>query len=338
MKRLIALSDGTWHGPEQEEGSNIQRLADNIPDRASDGTEQVVFHGVGVGLGRGRLGYLTGGAFGTDIDEKIKALYAFLVDNYVEGDEVYMMGWSRGAYTVRSAAGMIREVGLVRLDLLNDTPKQDAIDSAYELYRKDCGHDDGPDCQELKDFRQSSGEYIPIALVGCFDTVGALGIPEILPFDGFFNRRYQFHNTVLPSIVANGIHIVAIDELKRSFSHTEMHGSLAGQVTEIWMPGDHGDIGDANFIALADIAVNSLLDEMEKRQLRLEVNRDFLTQGDPLATMDKGFDWLRFFFGTEHRKIPQFEVLHLPSVKARYNGLSGYRPPALENFRSLLLE
>ena len=132
-----------------------------------DGIPQIVFYDAGLGTAGG-TDRLMGGAFGSGIDNNIQQLYTFLSHNYEEGDEVYMFGFSRGAYTVRSLAGFIHECGLCRRNALGQ------VEEAYELYRKNLG----PNAPELVKFREENGDRIPLELVLCFDTVGSLGIPE----------------------------------------------------------------------------------------------------------------------------------------------------------------
>ena len=106
------------------------RIARTIARIDDPGVHQLVMYDRGIGTG-GAADRLLGDAFGDGIDQNIEELYTFLALNYVAGDEIYMFVFSRGAYTVRSLAGMIDSVGLVRRDSL------DQIKNAYELYRAD---------------------------------------------------------------------------------------------------------------------------------------------------------------------------------------------------------
>ncbi len=72
---------------------------------------------------------MTGGAFGTGISRNIKACYRFLVESFTPGDELYFFGFSRGAYTVRSLAGLVRNAGILRREHVG------RVDEAYDLYR-----------------------------------------------------------------------------------------------------------------------------------------------------------------------------------------------------------
>lgn len=144
-----------------------------------------------------------GGAFGYGIDKNIKELYTFLAMNYDEGDEIYLFGFSRGAYTVRSLAGMISVSGLVRRDKLQQ------IQEAYQNYREISNRN----ADKAIQFREANGETVPIKLVSCFDTVGSLGVPGLSSFLGMFRKNwYHFHDTTVGAHIQNAIHCVSIDE------------------------------------------------------------------------------------------------------------------------------
>ena len=105
MKRIAIYCDGTWNSADQaKEGTpcptNVVKLALRTAQR-DDGTAQVVYYGQGVGTG-GSVDKLTGGAFGKGLDDNLYSAYRFLVLNYEVGDELFLFGFSRGAYTARS--------------------------------------------------------------------------------------------------------------------------------------------------------------------------------------------------------------------------------------------
>lgn len=113
---------------------------------------------------------------GYGIEENIKQLYTFLASNYNTGDEIYLFGYSRGAFTVRSLAGMIAYSGLLQRNQLAK------VHDAFEAYRA----------------KKSVSDVLPgaravnITFIGCFDTVGSLGIPDW--FSNWAMRRYiQVH-------------------------------------------------------------------------------------------------------------------------------------------------
>lgn len=151
-------------------GTNILKLTKAIKLESADSTQQILLYDAGIGTA-GPIDRQLGGGLGQGIDVNIKELYTFLSLNYDEGDEVYFFGFSRGAYTVRSLAGMIHESGLVRRQDI------DFVHEAYELYRSD----EDPESAKSCAFREEHGQRIPITLLACFDTVGSLGLPFQAP-------------------------------------------------------------------------------------------------------------------------------------------------------------
>src|SRR5690606_17210148 len=116
MKRLVICCDGTWNRADQEEDdipcpTNVVKIAFRIAKRDGD-IPQLVYYDEGVGTGNS-LDRVTGGAFGRGLEENIHQAYRFLIANYEPGDEIFLFGFSRGAFTARSLGGMIRKCGIL---------------------------------------------------------------------------------------------------------------------------------------------------------------------------------------------------------------------------------
>ena len=112
-KRIVVCADGTWNIAEQSSPTNVVKVARAIAPTGPDSKSQVVFYHPGVGTHWG-LDRLLGGAFGHGLDKNIEDAYRFLVYNYDKDDELFLFGFSRGAYTVRSLVGLLRNSGLLR--------------------------------------------------------------------------------------------------------------------------------------------------------------------------------------------------------------------------------
>jgi uncharacterized protein (DUF2235 family) len=117
MKRIIICADGTWNIRDQVDKksghrhpTNVTKIARAILPKASGDTPQIVYYQEGVGT-NGPLDKVTGGAFGKGMEVNIRKLYRFIVFNYEQGDEIYLFGFSQGAFTVRSLAGFMNKVG-----------------------------------------------------------------------------------------------------------------------------------------------------------------------------------------------------------------------------------
>ena len=194
MKRLVVCSDGTWNSPEQKHPTNVLKMARMVTPSALDGTPQVVFYDQGVGTGNWVDRWI-GGITGKGLSKNIQDAYRFLMHNYEDGDEVFLFGFSRGAYTARSTAGFIRNCGLLH------KRHSDEVDKTYELYRR---RDAGPKSNAAVTFRSSYSREIEVKFVGVWETVGLLGIP-LLGLRFLTHRKYRFHDLELSRSLARSL-------------------------------------------------------------------------------------------------------------------------------------
>ena len=178
-KRIIICCDGTWNEAERldsenrQTSTNVLRMVRAIsPVDTDSGMQQIVFYQTGIGTGGiGILKGLTrllGGLTGLGISSNIQNAYRFIANNYTDGDEIYLFGFSRGAYTARSLAGMIGAVGLLHKADLDLLPK------VYEYYRTPPRRR-----SRSKYFELVAGlrrRFPKIAFLGVWDTVGSLGL------------------------------------------------------------------------------------------------------------------------------------------------------------------
>lgn len=303
-----------------------------------DGMQQVVYYDSGVGT-QGAIDKIMGGGLGEGIDVNIKELYTFLALNYDEGDEVYLFGFSRGSYTVRSLTGLIYESGLVRRDQLQ------FVAEAYELYR----NNEDVESPEAVAFREAHGDRIPITLLACFDTVGSLGLPFEGPkFLSQFNAdRYRFHSTKLNPLIQNAIHLLSIDEDRKVFSPTLMDHSEEtgpGQLTQMYFWGGHGGIGggDSRQITPSTCTLRFLVEEMEKRELGLALDMnsipeigDVEEQGEEIKS-SRLMSMVESVTGKAVRAIDSVDMVH-PLAIRRYQKCPFWRPRALEGISEELL-
>lgn len=235
--RLVVCFDGTWDTPTANE-SNVIRFYESVPaGTAPDGALQKKWYDTGVGTDW--YDHIRGGAFGFGLDQKIQEGYQFLVENYPdpaeEPFEIFILGFSRGAYTARSLAGMIRNVGLL-------TPVNvHRLDDAYALYRR---RDASADTAEAQAFRKRYSREVGIKFLGVWDTVGALGIP-VSALQWLDAGEYAFHDTELSGIVKNGAHALAIDEHRVDYQATlwKRIPKPDQNIEQRWFIGAHADVG-----------------------------------------------------------------------------------------------
>lgn len=251
-KRLIVCCDGTWNFADQPSRTNVTKVALAVCPQDGDTEQRVYYHS---GVGTRRRERLRGGAFGAGLSRNVLDAYRFLVDNYEPGDELYLFGFSRGAFTARSLSGLVRNSGILRRECV------DRVKEAWALYRS---RTEKPTGTASTLFRRTYAHETEIRFIGVWDTVGALGIPVSGPRwlaagVNLVNRRWAFHDTTLSSWVKGAFHALAIDEQRAPFRPTLWHQQpgTADQVLEqVWFTGVHCDIGGGyDETALSDIAL-----------------------------------------------------------------------------------
>src|SRR5210317_2630955 len=129
-KRIVICADGTWNRPEKDLKkdfpTNVLRLARAIKPIANDGSPQQVFYDWGVGSYSDPV---IGGATGKGLNKNIMDDYRYIVQNYSHGDEIFLFGFSRGAYTIRSLCGLINNCGILK------RPEARLIEAAFDYYK-----------------------------------------------------------------------------------------------------------------------------------------------------------------------------------------------------------
>ncbi|MBE9229120.1 DUF2235 domain-containing protein [Phormidium sp. LEGE 05292] len=361
-KRLVVCCDGTWNQLRSSYPTNVVKLAQSVKYITDDGTPQIVFYQQGLGTEDSSLWQtLGGGAFGWGIDKLIQDAYRFLCVNYntEAEDEIYLFGFSRGAYIVRCLAGMIYCSGLLHREQIRKTPQ------AYKIYRDRKIH---PDAQEAKDFRKknaksvkskdTSGQQsymedrVSIKMLGCWDTVGALGMPDIipwLPIEKIINQKYLFYDPELSPIVENAFQAVAIDEKRKSFPSTRMDKNSKNpnqRVEEVWFSGEHGCVGGGTkgYQGLSDCALAWMIERAKEVELECDqrkIERDFDSEGkptrfgiypEPTIYFDNSLTFPFILGGEESRSIRGSNIKFHSSVKERLKKRSDYLPENLKQF------
>jgi uncharacterized protein (DUF2235 family) len=137
MKRLVFCFDGTWNKLDAQYPTNVVLTSESVLPLTKENVAQVVFYDEGVGTSK--FESLSGGMFGAGLLKNMADGYRFLIFNYSPGDEIYVFGFSRGAYTARSFAGLLHTSGI----LLRGYASK--VNEAIELYRR---RDTTPDFNE----------------------------------------------------------------------------------------------------------------------------------------------------------------------------------------------
>ena len=196
-----------------------------------------------------------------------------MVSNYEDGDDIYIFGFSRGAYTARSLAGLIRNVGILTRDKLY------LIDKAYDIYkdRTPDWHPDSPNSLAFKQAHTWSNERIK--LLGVFDTVGALGAPFGIGLNWLVDKLFgcSFHDTQLSSTIENAYHALAIDEHRLIFQPTLMEPNAkhnSESFEQKWFPGVHSNVGGGySNTGLSDLALGWMASKAILHRLNLDLEK-----------------------------------------------------------------
>jgi hypothetical protein len=247
-RRLIICCDGTWNWPESKRETNVVRMVRALlPEH--NGIPQIIHYHQGVGTGN-FLDRLVGGGAGVGLSASVKACYGFLADNYRPGDEIFLFGFSRGAFVVRSLAGMIGAVGMMR---------KDEMARFAEVWNWYCLGKDTRQRETLNQLSPHRHRDVDIECIGVWDTVGALGIPGTR----LCAQAFEFHDTALGAHVRHAFQALAIDERRGNFQaavwvpfdRTRRRRGVAVAATEpehdgpqqvlnqMWFPGVHSNVG-----------------------------------------------------------------------------------------------
>jgi Uncharacterized alpha/beta hydrolase domain (DUF2235) len=274
MANLIVCLDGTWNNADSAAPqTNVAILSDLIDLRRTGNSAQQLYYDPGVGTGGGLIERLAGGITGKGLSANILAAYRFLSLNYKPGDNIYLFGYSRGAFSVRSLCGFVAASGLLRAERCD----QDHLAFAWRYYRTKPKERFPADHARL---RELSYADVRVRFVGVFDTVGALGIPRKW-LNWLGRRSFQFHDTELCSIVDHSCQALAIDEHRLEFEAAVWDVPRRGgfqTVEQVWFPGVHANIGGGcEDKGLSDLTLDWMLKrvrrycpELALREARLE--------------------------------------------------------------------
>ncbi|KAI8963932.1 hypothetical protein F5Y11DRAFT_346006 [Daldinia sp. FL1419] len=258
-KRIIVCCDGTWQNsdngyvkpsstnpvPTLQIPSNVTRISRAFKRGCSNGTFQIVYYQSGVGSRAGVVDRVLGGAFGIGIAENIREAYAYICANYVDGDEIILVGFSRGAFTARSIGGMISDLGLLTREGMEFfypvfKDMQNWMNPNYEDPFPQVPFPNKPKgpraADEYRDMlvkhgytrvrqNKGKGDLIKVKAIGVWDTVGSLGIPQ-----GKMRELFA-----------------RLDETRGPFSPTlwerQQEYRDISDLRQVWFPGSHGNVG-----------------------------------------------------------------------------------------------
>lgn len=321
-KRIVFCADGTWDTTSSH--TNVYRLYKALNVTA----EQMPFYDDGVGADGDPITKLIGGAFGTGLWQKIKDGYSKIAHVYEAGDSVYLFGFSRGAYTARSLAGMIAASGLPTKNFTDNL-----VTVAFNAYRNkdqrkelltqlaNCDMDDSPN----------------IAMVGVWDTVGSLGIPSVIgQIDPI---AYGFLDTSLNPKIKRAYHALAVDERRAQFPATLWSGPPAPDQTleQVWFTGAHSDVGGGEpsdgpgMTALSDITLAWMIEKAKAAGLDFDQNvlKQYVYPINPEYALDAFHESWKIFCGFPIRRTIDSCASIANSVVIRCEQEASWRPQNL---------
>jgi uncharacterized protein (DUF2235 family) len=347
-RNLVLCLDGTCNEPERG-SSNVAR----IYDIACKDDRQLVYYDPGVGTLGARsaitrpgkaLTRFAGMVVGYGVRDNVEDAYRFLMHTYRRGDRIYLFGFSRGAYTARALAGMLRTVGLLRAGSDNLVPY------ALKLYTRGGKKQDEKQQEAFwalrSDFADKfanpdfPGRFAPqIRFLGVWDTVKTVG---------WLNWRAQIEQARWPFTrklpnVACGRHALSIDERRRHYEEYRFAPAETargdGRLREMWFAGAHSDVGGTfpDDHRLADIALRWIADEAATAGLRVDAGayhrhitvppgHDLPAEHALGRVHPCGLAWALVGPGWHHRTIGPGDEIH-PSVHDRVHATRGTAAP-----------
>ena len=328
MASLVFCADGTWNHPQHsdednehhENNTNVRRIFNALVNDES----QKSFYDTGVGADDSPLEHLTGGAFGAGLLGKIKDGYRRIAREHRAGDRIHLFGFSRGAYTARSLAGMLAACGLPE----NTDQLPDAVEEAFRAYREK-----GQRAHLLDAFDRTYGrKEADVATIGVWDTVGSLGIPIEL-FEGLDNAEYGFLDCSLHPGVEAAFHALSIDEQRPEFQPTLwQQTSRPGQrLEQVWFPGVHSDVGGGYpDNELSSIPLLWMMRRAEEQGLRFKNGAGSDALHVTTANVDGTIhdSWRLWFGERECRTIPD-DAVFASTVVMLHARNQNYRPENL---------
>ncbi len=385
-KTIIFCADGTWNGPPDQTGvsaldetdthgeldgaacTNVVKLFANLAGNvtpetltlrneqervlADPGGEtvQVAKYMHGVGDSQNLAVKLLGGAFGMGVIARIVRGYTFVSRHYDPGDEIHIIGFSRGAYTARALAGMISSVGLLDRATYNPADKDEAYRLGVAAWARSknmvlAGAGKLTSIANIfVSFVQSmlakqlpSNALLPdirIKSVAVWDTVGAMGIP--IYAGDTRTDVLRFTDTSLSDNVEHGFHAMAVDEMRRDFPVTRWDARSG--IEQAWFVGAHADVGggyDAKGSYLSDVALSWMMKKLAALNLVFMAPLVHQPNPQPLGRpwhtpwTSRPFNHLPI----SARRVQKGDLLHT-SVVQRWNAVGSpfYRPSAMEAF------
>ncbi|HMC77681.1 MAG TPA: DUF2235 domain-containing protein [Vicinamibacterales bacterium] len=286
-KNIVVCSDGTGNQDIKGRGTNVFKLFEAVDlnehrtDPALD--TQLAFYDDGVGTKGNALLKTLGGAAGYGLKRNVKELYREISRVYDPGDRIFLFGFSRGAFTVRTLAGMIGKCGLLKGgDFHTARGLRHAVEHAYDAYRAQYHSTlsdavgrvlrwpDGPTALATFNAKYHPHQNVPIAFLGVWDTVDAVGMPfSIAEFVNSRIYQFKFSTRDLGRHVVKACHALSIDDTRLAFEPILWQGDP--RIEQVWFAGVHSNVGGGYpKQGMSLVALDWMLAHAERAGLRLQ--------------------------------------------------------------------
>ena len=366
MKNIVLCADGTGNNDIKERGTNVFKLYEAIDRHGhkenSDRISQIAFYDDGVGTSKFIPLRILGGALGFGFSKNVKDLYTELAYAYEPQDRLYLFGFSRGAYTVRTLAGFIQCCGILDVQNLNQQEVAEQVNVCWKAFRKiaftSTMRDDARRAKVPSDSPAPAGDdgetrlapnkhtglpaYSPVNIefLGVWDTVAAIGAPTV-ELRNLINVFYPltFGELTVGPWIKRACHAISIDDERLTFA-PELWNEQDGadkRIKQVWFAGVHSNVGGGySKHGMSLVTLDWMMSEAEQCGLRfLEEDRDYIRKHQDVQ--DKLYDSresLSVYYRWSPRnlaelcrkhKIPNVKV-HISAIERIANGTDGYAP------------
>lgn len=313
MKRIVICCDGTGN----EFGRNNTNVVETYA-LVEKNEDQVAYYDPGVGTGgweyheeTGDLRAKSDQATGVGLQKNVEDAYRYLMQCYEAEDLIYLFGFSRGAFTVRSLAGMLHKCGLLT------SGHDNLVEYASKIYNTH-GNDD-----IAKGFRQTFGQRCPVEFIGVWDTVKSLVL----------NAGKRWYDDSLNPEVRFGFHAVSIDERRRDFppalwNETAVHDGQS--IQQVWFAGVHSDIGGwYDERGLSNIALHWVLERAADCGLGINEEKLATRTPNPHDKIHQSYSGFWKIRGSRTRRIPEGALIHKSVLERTNSSTVSYNPKNL---------
>src|ERR1700733_9111188 len=353
-KNIIICSDGTGNTAIKDRGTNVFKIFEAIDlngHRINPYLDpQIAFYDDGVGTETFLPLKLLGGAFGFGLAKNVRNLYMDLVRVYDPGDRIYLFGFSRGAFTVRTLAGLIAKCGVLDRDKLPTTDAlRSAVWKAYSIYRRSYRtwlgqllHSHQRDLDAMQAFKQTHSlpSDIRIHFIGVWDTVDAVGGPfhssDVI--NAVFHR-FKFPDRKLSDQVEWAAQALSIDEARAAFQPVLWEAKP--NIEQVWFAGVHSNVGGGYpKQGMSLVTLDWIMQKAQEHDLRIlsDDRKYYWEHGSADYKLYDSRAGLGVFYRWKPRDMQKLcrqqkaampPVIHLSVLERIAHGTDGYSPGTL---------